>query len=326
MPFPIIQFEVGGLTVYAFGLALAMGGLLALLLLHMGREKAGMPPGAAPRLMLTVAVLGLLGARLVYCLFNWHGVFFDPVEGSWLGIMPFFRLGQGGFSLYGLIAGVLLACYLYARLAGQHTGAVLDWAALPLGLFVGIALLAQILGGTSYGEEVLEEGAHFFPLAVRNDYEEWDLAVFAWQGMTALIASLLLVRSRATARPGDRILRLLIPLCASQLFFEALRQDDYPRMEINAFIRVNQLLALAFLIVIAIILTRRLGTSATLPVWGALLLSAGAAMAAEFNEKLPVARELLYGLSLAAQALLIIVMLRALRRSAPLPHPRKSTP
>ena len=325
MPFPVIQFEVGGLIVYAFGLALAIGGLLALLLLHMGREKAGMPPGAAPRLMIGAAVLGLLGARLIYCLFNWRGVFFDPVEGSWLGIMPFFRFDQGGLSLYGLMAGVLLACYLYARLAGQSTGAVLDWAALPLGLFVGIALLAQILGGTSYGEEVLQEGAHFFPLAVRNDYEEWDLAVFAWQGMSALITSLL-VRGRAPARPGDRMLRLLIPLCASQLFFEALRQDDYPRMEINAFIRVNQLLALAFLIVIAIILTRRLGATGTLPAWGALMLSAATAMAAEFNEKLPVARELLYGLSLTAQALLIIVILRALRRSTPLPHAQKSTP
>lgn len=325
MPFPVIQFEVGGLIVYAFGLALAIGGLLALLLLHMWREKAGMPPGAAPRLMIGAAVLGLLGARLVYCLFNWRGVFFDPVEGSWLGIMPFFRFDQGGLSLYGLMAGVLLACYLYARLAGQSTGAVLDWAALPLGLFVGIALLAQILGGTSYGEEVLQEGAHFFPLAMRNDYEEWDLAVFAWQGMSALITSLL-VRGRAPARPGDRMLRLLIPLCASQLFFEALRQDDYPRMEINAFIRVNQLLALAFLIVIAVLLTRRLGATGTLPAWGALMLSAATAMAAEFNEKLPVARELLYGLSLTAQALLIIVMLRALRRSVPFPHPRKSTP
>ena len=121
---------------------------------------------------------------------------------------------------------------------------------------------------------------------------------------------------------GDRTLRLLIPLCAFQLFLEALRQDDYPRLASNAFIRVNQVLALAFLLVIAIMLTRRLGARRALPLWGALLLAVAAAIAAEFNEKLPIAREALYGLSLAAQALLSMVMLRAVHRAiSPRQHP-----
>ncbi|NLD34104.1 MAG: prolipoprotein diacylglyceryl transferase [Clostridiales bacterium] len=327
MPFPVVQFELFGLTVYGFGLALALGGLLALLLLHRDRRRAGMTTGSAPRLMLPAILLGLVGARLVYCVFNYRRVFFDAVEGHWLGLGPFFRLGQGGLSLYGLLAGVLLACCLYARFHRQSAGRVLDWAALPLGVFAGIALLAQILGGTSYGEEVLAEGLQFFPIAVRNDYEEWNLAVFAWQGIAVLAAALSLLRpAKGTARPGDRMLRLLIPLCALQLFFEALRQDDYPRLESNAFIRVNQVLALAFLIVTAIMLTRRLGTRHALPVWGMLALAAGAAIAAEFNEKLPMARELLYALSLAAQIALAAVMLHALRRdTAARHHPEGTT-
>lgn len=308
--YPVAQFSWLGLTWYGFGLALSAGGVLAFaVLLLEAREEPRLKAGAGQLMALSVA-LGLVCARLAYAIFSWQLVFLDPMDGAFLGLTPLFQVNLGGLSFYGMLLGVLLACLLHAWLSGHSAGAVFDLAALPLGLFSAFALGAQILGGAGFGEEVAP-WLNWFPAAVRNAYEEWNAAVFIYQAATALLISLLLVRRRVTALPGDRMLRLLIPLNALQLFFEALRQDDYPRLAANGFIRVNQLLALAFLVGAALVLTRRQSRSAP-GLWLSLLAAVGVAMAAEFNEKLPLPREALYFCSFAAMVGLSLYWLRAL--------------
>lgn len=315
--FPVVRFHWLGFSWHGFGLSLTLGGLLAYLLL---KRQDRLNPGQiiTEELMPLCLALGLIFARLVYALFSWQLVFLDPMEGTFLGLAPLLRVNQGGLSFYGMVLGVLLAGLLHARRVQQPPVLVLDRMALPLGVFSCFALGAQILGGAGYGEEVAP-WLQWFPAAVENTYGEWSAAVFAYQALGALLICLALWRMPKSWPKGSRMLALLIPLNALQLFFESLRQDDYPRLSLNAFVRVNQLLALAFLLGLLAVLVRknprhRLGYVLS------LAFAAGLVLLAEFNEKLPFPRPPLYACSFASVCLMGMYWVWSLSRSSQQRH------
>lgn len=319
--FPVIGFDIGDLRLHAFGLLLSLAGLLTLLLLWRGEKRRGLRPGSAAGMLLLGGVLGLLGARLLYSLIQKDRLFVDAFDGSYLGLQPFFELAHGGFSLYGLLFGWLLAGWLFARISRRRLGEVYDWLALPSALFLSLLSFGQILGGQGYGEQLELEALQFVPIAVQNSFEEWYLAVFAYQGLLLAGLALWLRLRRRQGAPGDRMVALLLPFLSLQIFLESLRQDAYLRLESNAFIRVNQVLALLALLGLLALLTARAlrqGRPALLAApWLSLVLASGCAIAAEFNEKLPLPKPLLYLISLAALSLFAWLALRAFRRAAP---------
>lgn len=324
MDFPVYSFEILGVRVYAYGLALAFGGLAALVTLCIHQKRWGMKPGSAGLMALLGGLIGLFCSRLLFSLISYNRLFFDAMDGAWLGIMPYFRLRDGGLSLFGFLFGWLIAGAILARSTQQPARTVMDWLALPTALLVATARFGEILGGMGYGEE-MPQGLQFFPLSVMNSFEEWYLAVFMLEGFAALLIALYLRRVDAGERKKDRaallgaqMLRLLILFSASQVFFESLRQDAYLRLESNAFIRVGQVLGALVLITALVILITRAGKDDRVRVGllgsSSLLFAALCAAAAEFNEKLPFPRELLYALSLSALSLHAWVELRAIRR------------
>ncbi len=315
LDFPVYSLQLGGVTLYAFGLALMGAALVAWALLGAMERQHGLKQGTAAALIALAIPLGLFCGRLVFALVRAGQVFYDPMEGTFLGIGPFFQLQQGGFGFFGMLLGVLLAVLLTARLTRQATRPLMDWAAPPLALFCGALRFAQILGGGGYGEEVLVEGLQFFPLAVQNAYGEWVYAVFVFEGLAALLAFVWLWTRKH--RP-HQMLRLLTILTTSQIFLESLRQDAILRLEGNGFIRVSQVLALIILVAVVVVLTRQLAKAGrgrtSWIMWPCLALGVAGAMAAEFYEKLPLPKELLYGLSFLAQLLLCMVVLRSISK------------
>ena len=313
--FPVLSFRLGELTFYLFGLILTFGALLSLTLLYMGEKRMSIPRGSAPGLFLLSGLCGFAGSRLVYALTHFSRLFYDDMEGSFLGLSPLFQIASGGHSIYGFIAGALLGMLLFSKFSGQDRGSVFARSAAPLGAFISAAFFAQIAGGSGWGEEA-PAFFQFIPLAIRNPWGEWNLAVFFYEGIWALLLTLWLKQSRRqTARPGNRMLMLLIPLAAMQIFFESLRQDDYPRLESNAFIRVNQLLALLMLVIMLWIMFRRLSAVRKAGNVVMLLLASAAFIAVEFWEKLPMQKEALYAASFVMALALSFVWLNNLRKA-----------
>ena len=322
MDFPVYSITFLGMRIHAYGMVLALGAAVALLTLKMGEKRHGMRPGSAPLMLLLGGLLGLLLSRLVFSLVNYNRLFFDAMEGSWLGLRPFFHVGDGGLSMFGFLFGWLLAGALFARATRRNISSAMDWLALPTALFIAIARFGEILGGMGYGEE-MPEGLQFFPLAVMNRFEEWYLAVFMLEGASALLIAAQLWHAAESggktrpALPGASMLRMLIPFAALQIFFESLRQDAYLRLESNAFIRVGQLFGVIVLVSVLFLLgahaVRVKRQRAVLPALLSLLLAALCAAAAEFNEKLPVPRALLYALSLLTLCIHAAAALRLLR-------------
>ncbi len=314
--FPIITWQIGTLSVPVYALLLILATIVSICLFVLDAGRYGLSSSRAWRLAGLSTVSGLFFARLVYCMVRYEYMFHNAMDGAYLGLLPFFYIDQGGLSLPGLLLGVWGTLFVDAKVRRIPAGRQLDAATLPLAVFVTIARWGKILSGQGYGGVVETPWLCFFPFAIQDTYGDWFIAVFALEGLVALlILGRLLYLRRKPLAAGDLYLYFLIPLYAAQIFLESLHQDDYLRLESNGFIRINQVLAMAGILVIAAWLTIRAHKQEkswwqAAGHWLVVMFSAGAAIAAEFYEKLPYPEFLLYAISAVAQVVLAVVLMQ----------------
>src|SRR5919106_5751618 len=77
--YPIL-FEVGPVTIYSLGLLWALGALAAVWILRLELKRYGYDPELAATVVLTAAIAGLLGARLLFILEEWESFTQAPFE------------------------------------------------------------------------------------------------------------------------------------------------------------------------------------------------------------------------------------------------------
>lgn len=233
-------FHLSGQPVTAYAAGMALSVLIAALLWMKSARAAGFDARTAEAFTLLALLLGLAGARLAYVLIRLPFFLERP-------LFQAFKLWQGGATLWGALAGFLLAGLLAARQAGVKPGALLD-AAAPAGLLLlALGRFCEGLAGQGFGEEAAA-GLSFFPFAVQNAWGEWRWAVFLLEGCAALLFLLLILRGKSR-QPGDRARLALILLCAFQLVFESLREDEFLRW---GFVRAGQLVPALILLALLV--------------------------------------------------------------------------
>ncbi len=307
--FELIQFPVGSLTIQGYGLMAALGFAAMWLMLWTTQKKHGIQPGTPSMLMVWGLPLSVLIGRLIYCVVRRGMVFYNPVDGAFLGLWPFFRIWEGGVSTLGMLGGLLLAGVLTARCTKQPFHQVFDWLAAPSALLMAFLQGGAILAGEGYGE-ILE--GPLFLLSLSNEFGEAYRSVFLMEGVIYLMIAFLLHRMRVK-RPGGRGLSMVALIASAQLFLESLHRDNYMRLESNGFIRVNQLLCLVMLVAVLLYLSSKDLPHAPKRValsWGMLLITAVFVIGAEFYEKLPLPTLVLYTLSALSCLGLALVLTR----------------
>lgn len=287
---PVI--EAGPLTIYPYGLALACGALLCLLLMWLRSRRGGLDSDAVGWFGILAVPLAVFGARLLYFL----------VSLTWFldrGVDRFFHFAEGGYMLYGAMAGIFLAARIAGRVTRQSPARILDCAAAPFALFTAIARGAEYLVGIGLGEYVeewfdpmfgrsmieLEDSAFFqrFPFAVLDADGYWRFPVFFLEAVAALVIFFLLLRIK-TRREGTKALLFLGIYAALQAFLESIRIDLELRW---GFVKINQLMVLAAMGVILLVCVLRTPKEERSfrrfagPI-GGILLCCGVIMAMEF--------------------------------------------
>lgn len=246
-----------GLTVYPYGLAVALSAVVALLAAGVLARRACLRQGTLSYLALLAVPLAVLLARALYCLIC-------------MDFGDFFRLTEGGFALYGAMLGVLLAAFLTARITGQTFARLADVLAAPAALMIGLCRLAEGLVGQGYGRYITDwfdpdygmslfhpaDTSFFqrFPFAVRDMYDEYSWAIFVLEALFALAICLVLLRVRKR-EPGSKALLFVLLYAASQALCEGLREDAVLRW---GFVRVNQILSAVAVAAVLLICCLRL--------------------------------------------------------------------
>lgn len=138
------SFEIFGIEIALYGVVIAIGMLLAIMLVAYVAKKSGQNPELYWDLALVALVFGVLGARIYYVIFSWNSYKND--------LLSIFNIRQGGLAIYGGIIGGFLAMYVFSRVKKQRYILMAD-TVVP-----GIAL-GQIIGrwGNFFNREVFGE-------------------------------------------------------------------------------------------------------------------------------------------------------------------------
>jgi phosphatidylglycerol:prolipoprotein diacylglycerol transferase len=130
---------VGGFTVYSFGLTIAVGMLVGLLIAIREGDRKRLPDGAMFDALMGAVIGGLVGARLLYVLLDLKYYLANPHE--------IFRPDHGGLSFYGGLALGIAVAWFIARRRGISFSAAADAAAPGIAIAYGIARIGCDLYG-----------------------------------------------------------------------------------------------------------------------------------------------------------------------------------
>lgn len=156
---PTIIGYVGRVPIYLFGLMTAIGLFVGTAVALLQAERFGLSLSKLFEFSPWAIIAGVVGARLVYVFIHWA-----DYRGALFSIV---RLGEGGFSFYGGVAGGIVALWLYTRFVPLELPRALD--ALAPGLAIGQAVGfvgVQIVGRTTsmpWGVIIQQSTVHPLP-------------------------------------------------------------------------------------------------------------------------------------------------------------------
>jgi len=141
-----ILFTIGPITIYSYGVMLAVAVLVCTYLLSLDAKKYNISQDAAYDLVFWTMLGGILGGRIFYVIIEWSYYSQNLLE------IPMIQKGglawQGGF-LGGLIAGIY-----FVRSKKLSLRPILDLAAPYLALGQSIGRIGCFLNGCCYGKPV----------------------------------------------------------------------------------------------------------------------------------------------------------------------------
>lgn len=123
-----LLFTIGPLSLYTYGLAMALGFLTAYALAHLQARRVGRSTDDLSNLLIWIMLAAVVGARLAYVIENWQVEFADNP-------LKIIRLDMGGLVFYGGFIGAVIATWLYCRFKKESPLAMGDFlfTLVPLG-------------------------------------------------------------------------------------------------------------------------------------------------------------------------------------------------
>ena len=267
--------QLGALTVYPFGLFIAVLLVPFFFLSARNMKRSGLEKGTASWFALLAVPLCFILSRLGYCIF-----FIDQIIG-YEDYGMIFRVTEGGCLLWGAIAGALLSAKFAGKITRQSGSVISDSMIVPACLMiVAIRLLCGLLFrdigigmgidywfdpeetdfASRYSIWMLEDYSFFerFPFTVPNYYDISCWAIFVLQAVWAAVTGLLVFRVKAA--PGGKTARFLILFSCGSIALEGmLWGGEIMQLPWLRFVKANQLICAAVLLAVLIVCLRRIG-------------------------------------------------------------------
>ena len=250
MRFYSTGFSILGLSVRWYGLLIALGIALGVLLAICRERQFGLPKDTVIDLALCGVPAAIVGARLYYVIFSWADYAADPLSAL--------RVWEGGLAIYGGILGGLLAGLIYARVKGLRFLTLADLVAPSFALGQAVGRWGNFFNQEAYGRAVAADWMRRYPVAVfiRAD-GLWHYATFFYESVWCLLIAIFLLaadRRGLFRRPGDTFFTYVLLYAVERALVEGLRTDSLYWGPV----RVSQALSvLAAVACAAILVTRR---------------------------------------------------------------------
>jgi phosphatidylglycerol:prolipoprotein diacylglycerol transferase len=211
-----IFFRIGPITVYSYGLMLALAFIISTYLARRHALRQNFPQEIIFDLASYILVSGIIGARLFYVIINFAEYKSRPFE--------ILMLQRGGLSFYGGALGAFLASIWFVRRRRISFYKIADLISPFVALGQAVGRLGCLLRGCCFGA-VINRGLRIkFPdeVVYRHPTQIYaaiiDLLIFLWLGRL----------SREKHFAGKIFLSYLIFYSLKRFFMDFLRADVQP--------------------------------------------------------------------------------------------------
>ena len=145
IPSTLCEFELGGMefSIKLYGLLIAIGYLLALMVATRLATKKGLDVDALYDAIIFGTVGGIIGARAYYVAFNWDYYSANPSH-----IM---NISEGGLAIYGGIIGALLVGFITCKIRGFSVLDTFDLAAVGFLIGQGVGRWGNFTNQEAFG-------------------------------------------------------------------------------------------------------------------------------------------------------------------------------
>jgi len=152
-----IAFEIGGITIYWYGIFAALGFLAAFWTAALRAPREKLTPEAITDLAPWLIGGAIVGARAFYVVSYWNEEFAGKP------ILEIFMLRRSGLVYYGGLAGASLATILYARIKKYPLWKIADIIAPSIALGHAVGRIGCLMTGCCYGRPTNLPWAIHFP-------------------------------------------------------------------------------------------------------------------------------------------------------------------
>jgi len=141
--YPIL-FQFGKLTIYTYGLFVAIGFMAGILLAKREAKLLGEDPDKILDLSFYILIAAIVGSRLLYIVMSPGAFVSDPIE--------IFRIWKGGLVFYGGFVAALMTAVIYLKKEKMSLSKTADIYAPSLALGHSIGRLGCFFAGCCYGK------------------------------------------------------------------------------------------------------------------------------------------------------------------------------
>ncbi len=139
-----VLFKIGNLTLYTYGLFVALGFMTALWVANRRAQRRGIQPELVSDLFFLILASSLIGARFFYVILNFSEFRNDPLE--------VFKIWNGGLVFYGGFLFALVAALVFVRRRSIDLWETADVLAPPIAIGHAIGRIGCLFAGCCYGK------------------------------------------------------------------------------------------------------------------------------------------------------------------------------
>ncbi|WP_082233393.1 prolipoprotein diacylglyceryl transferase [Halobacillus massiliensis] len=254
----LIQF--GPLSIYWYGVIIATGAFLGLLIATRESERLGLKKDYLVDIVVYAIPIAILCARIYYVIFEWDRYVGEP----WWKI---FAVWEGGIAIHGALIGSFVTAYVYTKLKGLSFWMIADIAAPSIILGQAIGRWGNFMNQEAHGGPVSETFYNNYMQYLPNFINQQMCIdgtiyhpTFLYESLWSMLGFILLLvlRYKVNPRRGEIFLSYLIWYSVGRFFVEGLRTDS---LYLFGDIRTAQFISILLIAgaVIAMIYRRKAG-------------------------------------------------------------------
>jgi phosphatidylglycerol---prolipoprotein diacylglyceryl transferase len=217
-------FQIGSFEVRWYGILIACGVILAMLLASYNCKKKDVDFDIILDVFFIAFPAAIIGARMYYVIFE-----FENYKDN---LIDMFNIRLGGLAIHGGLIGGLIAIYIFARIKKMNMLKYLDIAAPSIILAQAIGRWGNFMNGEAHGGEVSYEFISKFPTFIQKGmyiggtyYHPTFLYESVWNLIVCIILLIILYR-KSNNDNGIVIASYIILYSLGRVFIEGLRTDS----------------------------------------------------------------------------------------------------